>query len=388
MTRRYEPLVPAAVAFLAGILVADYLGGGMFLWCAGALAGAAAWGALFFLRARGNVLLIPLLVLVGCAGAARYRSTVDPSPDDVGRLVNSGTRLVTLDGLVVRSPRIVPPPRDVFLPYAPYYERLSLAIDCRQAKVDGRWVPAAGRVWVTARGACDVEQPGFPRLGDRVEVVGFLAPFHDPANPGAFDFSRYMQRQGFRAFLSTDHQEAIRVVEPAADRVRWVLGAIRDSAVKRLERLPSAEGRAVVSAIMLGRRDLLDDYEPGPKGVVEEDFIASGAAHFLAVSGLHVGMVGGMVLLLLRAAGAGRRLTAFLVALVVLVYALMTELQPSALRAAVFVWILCLGWAVGRQRLFFNSLAAAALIVLAWRPGDLFTGSFQLTFIIMLGLIF
>jgi len=197
-----------------------------------------------------------------------------------------------------------------------------------------------------------------------------------------------MRRQGIRALVTTKQAEAIRVVQPAADRVRWVLGAIRDSAVERLERLPSAEGRAVVSAVMLGRKDLLDDYIPGTEGVTEEDFIKSGAAHFLAVSGLHVGMVGWMVLLALRAAGAGRRTTALLVALVVLVYALMTELQPSVLRAAVFVWILCLGWAVGRRRLFFNALAAATLIVLALRPGDLFTASFQLSFGILFGLMF
>ena len=388
MTHRYEPLVPAAGAFLAGILVAEYGGGGMRVWCAVALAAAAVWGVLFFLRARGNVLLIPLLILIGCAGAARYRATVDPPPDDVARLVDSAPRVVTLDGTVVRSPRIVPPPRDVFLPYAPYYRRMSLALQTERAKVGEEWVAVRGRVRVTVQGACDEEQPGFPRLGDRVQAVGFLVPFQEPANPGAFDFKCYMRRQGYRAILSTDHQEAIRVVQPWADPVRGCLGALRESALERLEHIPSREGRAVVSAVMLGRKDLLDDYLPGTEGVTEEDFIKSGAAHFLAVSGLHVGMVGGMVLLLLRAAGAGRRLTALLVALVVLQYALMIELRPSVVRAAVFVWILCLGWAVGRQRLFWNSLAAAALLVLAWRPGDLFSFGFILSFGILSGLMF
>ncbi|HET6441423.1 MAG TPA: ComEC/Rec2 family competence protein [Phycisphaerae bacterium] len=388
MTRRYNPLVPAAVAFLAGILLADYLGGGMFLWCAVALGEVIVWAALLAVRARAGALLVPVLVLVAAAGAARYRATVEPAPNDVARLCKGGPRVVTLEGLVVRSPRIVPPPRDVFLPYAPYYCRMSLALQSERAKVGEEWVAVRGRVWLTSRGVSGLNQPGCPRLGDRVQALGFLVPLRGPVNPGAFDFSRYMQRQGVRAFLSTDHQEAIRVVKPWADPVRGCLGALRQSAMERLEHIPTREGRAVVSAIMLGRRDLLDDYEPGAEGVVEEDFIASGAAHFLAVSGLHVGMVGGMVLLLLRAAGAGRRTTALLVALVVLVYALMTELHPSVLRAAVFVWILCLGWAVGRQRLFWNSLAAAAIIVLAWRPGDLFSFGFILSFGILSGLMF
>ena len=384
--RRYEPLVPAAAAFLAGILAADYLGGGMLVWCAAAVASAAVWAVLFFFRARPNVCLVPLLVLVASAGAARYRASVGPAPNDVALLCAGGPRVVTLEGLVVRSPRIVPPPRDVFLPYAPYYERMTLALQTERAKVGEEWIAVRGRVWVTARGVSGLNQPDCPRLGDRVQALGFLVPFQEPANPGAFDSKQYLERQGYRAFLSTDHQEAIRVVEPRANFALSCLGALRESALRQLERLPSAEGRAVVSAIMLGRKDLLDDYIPGTEGVTEEDFIKSGAAHFLAVSGLHVGMVGWVVLLLLRAAGTGRRTTALLVALVVLVYALMTELQPSVLRAAVFVWILCLGWAVGRRRLFWNSLGAAALIVLAWRPGDLFSFGFILSFGILLGL--
>lgn len=380
--------MPAAAAFLAGILLADYAGGGMLFWCVAAMAATAAWAALFLLRARPNLCLVPLLVLVASAGAARYRSTVAPAPNDVGRLCEGGPRVVTLKGVVVRSPRIIPPPKDVFLPYAPYYERMSLGLESEWAQVGEQRVAVRGRVWLTARGVSGLNQPGCPRLGDRVRVLGFLLPLRHSTNPGGFDSKRYLERQGYRAFLSTDHQEAIRVVRRWADPVRGCLGALRESALRQLERLPSEEGRAVVSAVMLGRRDLLDDYIPGTEGVTEEDFIKSGAAHFLAVSGLHVGMVGGMVLLLLHLAGAGRRATAVLVAIVVLIYALMTELQPSVLRAAVFIWILCLGWAAGRHRLFFNSLAAAALIVLALRPGDLFSFGFILSFVILLGLMF
>jgi competence protein ComEC len=360
----------------------------MLAWCGGAIAAAAVWGVLLFLRVRANVLLVPLLVLVACAGAARYRSSVGPAPNDVALLCKGGPRVVTLEGLVVRSPRIVPPPRDVFLPYAPYYERMTLALQTDWATVGEQRVPVRGRVWMAARGVSGLDQPGCPRLGDRVRAMGFLVPFQKPANPGGFDSKRYLERQGYRAFLSTDHQEAMRVVQPWADPALACLGALRESVLDRLDRIPSGEGRAVVASIVLGRKDLLDDYEPGPEGVVDEDFIASGAAHFLAVSGVNVWMVGGLVVLLAHLVGAGRKVTAILVALVVLVYVLMTELQPSVLRAAVFIWILCLGWAAGRRRLFFNTLAAATLIDLALRPGDLFTASFQLSFGVLLGLMF
>ena len=392
--RRYQPLVPAAVAFIAGILAADYLGGHALLWCAAAFGAALFWGALYLARARPGVMLVPLMALVAAVGAGRYRATVDPPADDVACVVAHGWRVATVEGVVVRSPRRHAPPQDVFLPHAPYYSRTTMTLDAGRVRLSGRWMRVSGRMHVSVRGegpevedrieqADDAE---IAALGDRVQVLGFLAPFRRPANPGGFDVARYMHRQGVRAALYANHWEAVRVVEPAADKPRAFLAAMRRVALRRLQCLPSAEGRAVVSAIMLGRRDLLD-LETGLNGSIERDFLVSGAAHFLAVSGLHVGMVGGMVLLLARLAGTGRRLTAFLVALVVLVYALMTELQPSVLRAAVFIWILCLGWAVARERLFFNSLAAAALVVVAIRPGDLFMASFQLSFGIMLGLM-
>ncbi|HUU31147.1 MAG TPA: ComEC family competence protein, partial [Phycisphaerae bacterium] len=384
---RYEPLVPAAVAFMAGILAADYLGGGRILWSFVALAAAVVWLVFYRSGSRERWLILPLMLVLAAAGAARYRATVEESPNDIARLADVGQRLLTLEGIVVRSPEAAAPPRDVFLPSRPYYVRSTLVVACEKARLGSRWTDSHGRVRVTVRQPMPENEAAVPHLGDRIRIVGLLAPFGQPANPGTFDSARYFRRQGIRASFRTDHWEAVSIVQPGAERIRWFVGAIRESALKRLEDLPSAEGRAIVSAILFGRRGLLDD-EALAGSIAEQDFIVSGAAHFLAVSGLHVGMVAGMVLLLTHLAGAGRRLTALLVGLVVLTYALMTELQPSVLRASVFIWILCLGWAVGRERLFYNSLAAAAILVLAVRPGDLFMGSFQLSFGILLGLMF
>ncbi|MEA3367043.1 MAG: ComEC/Rec2 family competence protein, partial [Planctomycetota bacterium] len=80
--------------------------------------------------------------------------------------------------------------------------------------------------------------------------------------------------------------------------------------------------------------------------------------------------------------------TAVLVAVVIGAYAMMTELKPPVVRAAILVAILCMGWATGRERLRLNSLAAAVLIILLVRPGDLFTTSFQLSFAVVLGMFY
>ena len=394
---RYQPLVPAALAVIAGILAAEYVGGGTLLWSGAAIVAAAAWlGAILRPRAA-RLSWAPLLVLVAGAAGARYRAAVEAPPGDVGRFIAAVPRLATLEGVVVVSPRQTPPPSDVILPrdpesddrVIPHAVRTSLILDAGRARLGERWHPARGRVVVSLAGATRGEMDARPvRLGDRIQVVGSLGTFGRPLNPGGADLAAYYRREGVLAVLHTRHWEAIRVVEPGADRLRRAVGAIRDWAVDRLDRVESPEGRAVVAAIMFGRRDLLHpDIQPEGGHDVERAFVASGTAHFLAVSGLHVGLVAAAVLLVARVIGLGLRPTAVTVALVILGYALMTEMKAPVLRAAILVWILCLGWLLGRPPLRVNSLAAAVIAVLAVNPADLFAMGFQLSFGVVLGII-
>ena len=389
--RRYEPLVPAAVAIILGVLAGEFFAGGMLLWSVAALAAAGVWAILYFRGASARWTIIPLLVLMAAGGAARYRASVDPPPDDVARLAADGRRLVTLEGVVVRSPRQSSPPQDVFLPSVPYYIRTTMRLRVRRVRVGERWLAARGCVQATVRAAMPADGPasGAPVLGDGVQVTGILAPLAPPANPGTFDVAAYLRRQGVRAALRTDHWEAVRVVEPAADSLRWAVGAIGRWALARFDRLPSKEGRAIVAAMLLGRRDLLDFDSGQIQGRdIERAFLATGTVHYMAVSGFNVAMVAAPFLILARWLGRGPRLTAVTVALAVLAFALATELEPPVLRAAILFWVLCLAWWTGREALGLNTLAAAVILILLVRPGDLFTTSFQLSFLAVLGMIF
>jgi len=396
--RRYEPLVPAAAALVAGVLAGEYLGGSIAAWCVLAVAAAVVWTVLAWRRARPRALLAPLLLVVLAAGAARYRASVDPAPEDVARLVPQRSRIATVEGVVVRSPHPGRPPTDVFLPSVPYYLRTKLTLEAERAEVAGQWFPASGRVYVSVRqpmpdrardGARDAGRP-LPHLGDRIRVTGRLMRPLPCANPGTFDLDAYFRRQGVRVLLSTDHWQAVRVAEPAADPFRWAVGAMGRWAVRRFEAIRSPEGRAVASAIVLGRRDLLrfDTGGEGGTGDIERAFIVTGTAHFLAVSGFSVGLAAGVVLILARLAGLGPKPTALLVAVVISAYAMMTELKPPVVRATIVIWILCLAWATGRERQRLNALAAAVLVILLIRPGDLFTTSFQLSFVVVLGMFY
>ena len=139
---------------------------------------------------------------------------------------------------------------------------------------------------------------------------------------------------------------------------------------------------ATTGALTLGYKDDID-----PE--VRRHFQASGAAHVLAVSGLHTGILYGLVLWLLTLGGRykpmyenriGRCAVSGVVIAVMWGYAWLTGMTPSVVRAVTMVTIFEVGRMLHRQAFSLNTIAAAAVLILAVRPTDLWSVSFQLSF--------
>lgn len=146
---------------------------------------------------------------------------------------------------------------------------------------------------------------------------------------------------------------------------------------------------ALISAITLGERDALDSD-------LRQSFAAAGAAHVLAVSGLHTGIIYIVVVSLLTCFSLWRPLyeqrirRALLSSCIIAVmwaYAFITGLSPSVMRAALMLTIIQVGWICRRQSISFNTLAAAACICLWIDPLSLFSVSFQLSFAAVAGIL-
>ena len=139
---------------------------------------------------------------------------------------------------------------------------------------------------------------------------------------------------------------------------------------------------ATVGALTLGYKDDID-----PE--VKRHFQASGAAHVLAVSGLHTGIIYGVLLWLLTLGGHfkprhvnrfGRCTISLIIIAVMWVYAWLTGMTPSVVRAVLMVTIFEVGRMLYRQSFSLNTIAAAAVLILLVRPTDLWSVRFQLSF--------
>ncbi|MDX1740181.1 MAG: ComEC/Rec2 family competence protein, partial [Rhodothermales bacterium] len=218
-----------------------------------------------------------------------------------------------------------------------------------------------------------------------VPVAGSVVAFHarrmpwpDPRNPGEFDYGRFLSRRGVDALVQAT--DTVRVMQEAAGVELWT-SRLRTDVEATLEKyVPSFESRSILRALVLGDRSQIDP-------TLYESFVATGLVHLLAVSGLHV-MIVGLVLfrlagpLLLRTglpwlAAEGLRVTMTLA--ILSVYAVLAGLPTSVVRAIIMTAFLLVGPLLRRSTVSLNSLGAACLLILWMKPHSLFEAGFQLS---------
>ncbi|PYM15292.1 MAG: hypothetical protein DME18_04700 [Verrucomicrobia bacterium] len=121
-------------------------------------------------------------------------------------------------------------------------------------------------------------------------------------------------------------------------------------------------------------------------GEVSEPFMRTGTMHIFAISGLHIALIAGILVALLRVVQIPRGVCGWLVIPLIWFYTAATGWQPSAIRSTLMMSVIIVGWALKRPSDLLNSLAAAGFIILLWDPQQLFQAGFQLSFFVVLSI--
>ena len=228
--------------------------------------------------------------------------------------------------------------------------------------------------------------------GDWVSLRAQLAPPPPPAAPGAFDFQRQSYFRGLGG-VGFAYGQAKIVERPPLNG--WSGLVLRfqnlrlDLAGRVRAQVPGDAGR-VASALMTGERAAIPDD-------VMDAMRASGLAHLLAISGLHVGLVAGIVFFWVRfglvlvpgvALGWSVKKVAALAALGgALFYALLAGWTVPTQRAFLMAALVLVAVLVDRRALTMRSVALAAGVILCLTPEALLGASFQLSFAAVVALI-
>lgn len=172
--------------------------------------------------------------------------------------------------------------------------------------------------------------------------------------------------------------DSVRVVAPP-DPFRHPLLVVRGATQARIRRL--FDGHApLVEALLIARTRALDPD-------VRDRFARSGLAHLLSISGMHVGLIAGILLLLSRAAGLSTRHGDVATVVATGSYVLLLGAPHAASRAAVQLGLVLAARMLQRPADPCAILATAAFVILAADPFAALDAGFQLSFAGMVGLI-
>ena len=224
-------------------------------------------------------------------------------------------------------------------------------------------------------------------VGDGVRVVSRLKPITNSRRlqNGHFDYVRYQHIHGVvaRTYINKDSWKRSRVSMRRLGVMQRVLIGMRSARDRLLSynemHNMSESAYAVVAAMTMGDRSRLTRE-------LRQSYAASGASHVLALSGLHLGVIYGL-LSLIFVHRRMRVLGQVLAMVAIWAYAALVGMPPSVLRSATMLTLFAFVVLTGRRQVSLNTLAFAAVLQLVANPLALWDVGFQMSFLAVLGIV-
>jgi competence protein ComEC len=360
-----RPLLKVAVVYTAGILVGEFLRVPLSFLIAACVA------ALFACVAvpKTRFVCLPVLFLLLGWTNTIWRTAVI-SPSDLRTLIGDKPEIVTIRGHLDASPteRIFERHNEEAMRTVSY---LTVDFLCRGTN----WQPAAGKIIVTTPDLLGEDY----FTGREVQVNGVLVKPSGPFADGLFDAKTFFKRKGIyyqlRVSSTNDWQTIGTATRPLCDRFfdyakkTLTLGLPKDDLATRL----------IQTLVLDWKAPLTPD--------IQEPLVKAGTFHIFAVDGLRIGLITTMFVGLLQTLRVSRRFAGVLALAGIAFYVVLTGMPPSAIRAGIMAAVVICGWILKRPADALNSLFAAAIVILAWDPQQLFQPGFQLSFVVVLVII-
>jgi len=363
------PLLLTVIGYILGILLGNFFIGAKYFWFLIIFLSLFILASVFYFilqRNRGTIALIFFILAFLFLGIARNLRARLLAPDEISHYISPRTHKRTqLTGFVASIPN-------------KSSERVDFVLSCERLTTDDREIEVTGKTQIFLY----TSVPSEINYGDRVKLSGRLSFPLASANPGLFDYRKYLSYGNVHSLFSVYRREDVEILGRAKMGIfRSVITKIRkrlDSVIKST--LPKMES-SILAGVMLGERT-------GLSRQIQDIFCDAGVLHTLAVSGLHVGLVLFIFYAFFRIIGIPKKTTYFLSILVVILYAEVTGGRPSAIRAAIMATCGLVAVLLERDKHLYNSLALAALIILLLNPFSLFDVGFQLSFMATLGILY
>ena len=230
-----------------------------------------------------------------------------------------------------------------------------------------------------------VEAEDIPAPGQAIRLRAMLGPPPPPASPGAYDFARdaWFHGVGGVGFAIGESRPATLDRPPWRLRATMAVNAFRWRLASRIVERMGAERGGIAAAMVTGHEAWITQAQT-------DAMRASGLAHILSISGLHMAIVGGFLFGLVRLGIAawpwaalrvpGKKVAALAGLAAIGTYLVISGAPPPALRAAITATVAFAAILFDRQAITLHGLAIAALIILLVQPESAGAPGFQMSF--------
>ncbi len=365
-----RPLVATAGVFIGGVLLHASFPACALAYIATGLI-TAIFAAISFRHARRSALLLTIAIFLAGLSAAQLEAFYFPV-NDISDYATDDPRLARIELQLDQPLRIL---TNAFTPGRKLPPRQVTTATVTQVLTNTGWAPAAGQILVQIEPPIDQLA-----LGQRIRVLGMLQRPGPAMNPGQFDWAAYYRAQRILASITITHGGALQIVR--ADAPSY-LARIREAVRHTLDRGFAKEqslDHALLRALVLG------DSDPELRDV-QEQFRRTGTSHHLAISGMHVAVLGMLIYWLFRRLRFHPRWIMIIAMAAVAFYGLVALPSPPVLRSVLFCVALGVGVLLCRSIDAIQLLALSALAILILHPLDIYNAGFQLGFAVVLGLI-
>ncbi len=216
-------------------------------------------------------------------------------------------------------------------------------------------------------------QPGY-----EVELEATLIPLAEAVGDG-YDATS-LRGDGYVCGLLSEDETAVTIVQRESDALLVRAGKLRRTLAARLNLLTGDEAKGIPSALLLGDKSALGDD-------VRRDFSRAGISHILAISGLHMTLLFGLLEGVFRLLRMPKRVRALLLGAGVMGYLLLLGFPPSATRAAVMLGVTYLSHLLSAKSDPLTSLGLAGAVILAVTPYAVADAGFWMSFLATLGIL-
>jgi len=260
--------------------------------------------------------------------------------------------------------------------------RIRIEVNIEKASVNGELIPMTGNLILYFKAEDTVASQYLQ--GQKIRASGYVDSIRGATNPNAFDFVAYLhnRRLDYQMTVKSGEHELLNY------QIGWLdnlVFKVRNYAINCLENYLEGENLAVANAMILGQRNLLDED-------LYSAFTDSGAVHVLAVSGLHVGIVTALFIILFSKIRSThlvvKLLKAIILIFIAVMFAMVTGAAPAVVRATIMFSLLVISKLWRPHYNVFNILAICALVMLLSDPNMLYQASFQFSFLALASIAF